>query len=93
MNQTDQNSALPGQPRTARQWLADFGWTFPDPTEQDLADLDMVMDLDEFWEWSSGRVDWNHQPTTAWWQQDRYLWALALAGLAIFMLVGRAMRG
>jgi hypothetical protein len=57
MGEGDYQSDPGSVPRKARQWLADFRWELPEATEQDRLDLDRVMEHDEFWEWSSGKVD------------------------------------
>lgn len=45
------------EPRTAREWLNDFKWKLVNPTEKDINDLDRTLSNDEFWKWSSGKVE------------------------------------
>lgn len=45
------------EPRTAREWLNDFKWKLVNPTEKDINDLDRMLSNDEFWKWSSGKVE------------------------------------
>jgi hypothetical protein len=59
MAENSREKKLPGEPRTAREWLADYRWELEDPIEGDLRDLDMVMDHDEFWQWAGGKVNFN----------------------------------
>lgn len=66
-------------PKTAREWLAEFGWELAEPGEVSQQELDTVMGHDEFWEWSSGKVDFNQltQVHSSW-----LVWlAVALLGL------------
>jgi len=44
------------QPRTVRQWLADFNWEIADPSEQDIKDLDLVLGHYDFRNWSGGKA-------------------------------------
>ena len=46
-----------GEPRTVREWLDDFSWEIVEPTESDTDDLDLFLGHDEFWRWSSGKVE------------------------------------
>jgi hypothetical protein len=50
-------SDIYGEPRTVREWLSDFEWVIEDPTPSDLEDFDLFLGHDEFWSWSSGKVD------------------------------------
>ncbi len=56
----------PDAPRTARAWLAALDLELPDPTDEDLRDLDVAMGYDEFWEWSSGKVDLVNWRKSSW---------------------------
>ena len=46
-----------GKLRVAREWLKDFHWSLVDPSPGDLANLDLFLGHDEFWAWSSGKVE------------------------------------
>jgi hypothetical protein len=46
-----------GEPRTVKEWLDDLGWQLVEPTEDDLKDLTLFLGYDEFWEWSSGKIE------------------------------------
>jgi hypothetical protein len=46
-----------GEPRTVQEWLTDLNWELVDPTEDDIRDYDLFLGYDEFWQWSSGKVD------------------------------------
>jgi hypothetical protein len=79
---------LPGSPRTAREWLRDFGWNLPEPTEQDLRELDLVMEHDAFWQWSSGKVEMPATPgNTSWRQTLRELAILGLIYGGVFLIM------
>ena len=47
-----------GEPRTVDEWLTDFKWSLVDPTTHDLKDLNLFLGHDEFWNWSSGKVEY-----------------------------------
>ena len=46
-----------GEARTVKEWLDDIGWHIVEPTEDDLKDLNLFLGYDEFWEWSSGKIE------------------------------------
>ena len=46
-----------GEARTVKEWLDDIGWHIVEPTEDDLKDLNLFLGHDEFWEWSSGKIE------------------------------------
>ena len=46
-----------GEARIVQEWLNDMGWHIVEPTEDDLKDLNLFLDHDEFWEWSSGKIE------------------------------------
>jgi len=46
-----------GEARTVKEWLHDIGWHIVDATEDDLKDLNLFLGHDEFWEWSSGKIE------------------------------------
>jgi hypothetical protein len=96
MTQSATNSNVPAAGKTAREWLLDYGGKLVEPTPQDLADLDRVMEHDEFWEWSSGKIELPIIGNTSWWQTGRDMAVIAsiLGGwLLVLMLVGWLVRG
>lgn len=48
---------IQGEARTVKEWLTDIGWHIVDATEDDLKDLNLFLGHDEFWEWSSGKIE------------------------------------
>lgn len=89
MAQQIRDSERLGDPRVARQWLLDYGGKLVEPNEQDLADLDRVMEHDEFWEWSSGKVDFPVMGNTTWWQtvQSLAILGLVFGGLLLVLAI------
>jgi hypothetical protein len=71
--------------RTAREWLDVFGWKLVEPTADDLKDLDKSMEHDEFWEWTSGRVDFGDAPGT--WRRCIRDILLGLAGFVLLTVL------
>jgi hypothetical protein len=96
MAQSATNSNVPAGGKTAREWMLGYGGEFVEPTAQDLEDLDRVMEHDEFWEWSSGKIKLPVLGNTSWWQtgRDMAVIALILGGwLLMLMVVGWFARG
>ena len=52
-----------GECRTVEEWLQDFKWEMVEPTVEDMADMNLFLGHDEFWEWSSGKVDMGKRST------------------------------
>ncbi len=75
-----------GEPRTVREWLTDFEWGLVDPAPQDIADLDLFLGHDEFWEWSNAKVEARGKPTGT----PRWMWMIV--GLFILILVADVIR-
>ena len=46
-----------GESRTVSEWLKDFDMELISPTEEDRNELNRFLGHDEFYEWSSGKVD------------------------------------
>jgi hypothetical protein len=46
-----------GECRTVDDWLRDFEGEIVNPTADDLKDMDLFIGHDQFWEWSSGKVE------------------------------------
>ena len=46
-----------GEARTVKEWLNDIGWHIVEPTKDDLKDMNLFLGHDEFWEWSSGKIE------------------------------------
>jgi hypothetical protein len=85
----------PGASRAVREWLSHLKMELVDPTPEDLRDLDRVMDHDEFWEWSSGKVDLNHwvkSQSKLSWKGTLLTWAIACIIVGSVVLLGYALR-
>lgn len=50
------DGSVSGEPRTVREWLSDLRLTLVDPTHEDLADLDLFLGHDAWWQWSAGKT-------------------------------------
>ena len=87
---TNGNSPLPGEPRTAQRWLVEYGFELAEPTPADIADLDKVMDHDEFWEWASGRVDFNRLQGGLGWRRTVAIIVVAAAVVGAYVAYRRA---
>jgi hypothetical protein len=88
MMSTPNDNAEAWEPRTVRQWLTDLHLKLPDPTPEDARDFDTVMGHDEFWEWSSGKVDLNHLTNHRLDWRIVLLW-LAVCGLGVLWMWAR----
>ena len=59
-----------GECRTVQEWLKDFEWELIEPTPEDLTDMSLFLGHDEFWEWSSGKIEYK---TTSLWDDFKAL--------------------
>jgi hypothetical protein len=48
--------------RTVKDWLDDLDFELVNPTESELSDLNLFIDYDGFWDWSSGIVTDKYPP-------------------------------
>jgi len=58
------NGDVWGECRTVEEWLQDFKWEIIEPTKDDFKDMNLFLGHDEFWDWSSGRI--NYKKSSLW---------------------------